>query len=761
MVRKTIYLTLITGLILNLMAMPYKGTLTGKITDAENKTPLPGVSVVIKGTVLGATTDINGEYKIENLKAGSYVVSYSFIGFKTITQTDVIIRSDKTTYLDVQLYTSTVEMKAVEIKGGYFTNTEAKPLSAVEFSSEEIRRAPGTAGDVSRILFSLPSVAKLNDGKNSLMVRGGSPIENAFYLDNIEIPNINHFPLAGSTDGLMGILNVDFVKDITFNSGGFSPVYGDKLSSVMDISYREGDKKQFNGQINLSYNGLSGQVEGPVSEKGSFFFAANKSYLDLIMKSFANNYPAPNYYDLQGKISYQVNEHNRLSLLSVYADDVYDYGHDKAVSSELNQYGRQNSISNTTGINWLAIWSGKGYSTTSFSNSYIKNDVKLLETKTQQDYLKNTSVENELRLRNINYFNFNNYNKLELGIEVKYGINEFRYTFGKTLNRYNDSINNSAVNNNLRTLKGSTFAVYHAKLTDKLTVSPGARIDYFDYNKKTLFAPRILATYQLDDITSLNASYGIFYQNLPSLILAQSDMFKNLKTPKAEHYVLGFSRLLTENTRLTIELYRKNYSYFPIDPETPKDFLFDEVVTNGIFTGHNSLVDNGKAHSTGIEIMVQKKLAEDIYGMASASYSRSRYSDLNGTWRDRIYDNRFNFAVEGGYKPNDEWEYSLRWVYAGGAPYTPFDVQKSWQEDKAIVDQNRINGSRLPDYHALNLRVDKRFFYEKTNLVLYLSIWNVYNRSNVSAYTWNEVKNKLAKDIGWNTTPVFGVKYEF
>lgn len=739
-----------------------KGTLLGIVTDAESKTPLPGVTVVIKGTNLGASTDIKGEYRITNLPVGNYSVNYSFIGFKTLTKTDVIISAEKNTYLDAQLFTTSVELQGIEVKGGYFVNADSKSLSSIEYSAEEIRRAPGAAGDVSRILFSLPSVAKVNDGKNSLMVRGGSPIENIFYLDNIEITNINHFPLAGSTDGLMGILNVDFIKDVTFYSGGFSPLYGDRLSSVMDITYREGDKNQYNGQINLNYAGAGLQFEGPfANKKGSFFVAANKSYLDLIMKSFADNYPAPEYYDFQAKAVYNLTENHKLMFLDVLANDIYKIDYDKAVSSEMNQYGKQNILTNTAGINWMYIWGQKGYSNTSVSSTYAKRDVNLLETKSMHDFVKNTSVESEIRLRNVNYLKINENNKLEFGLEAKFGLNNFKYHFDVYENEYGQTVNGSTVEKKLNTLKGSMFAVYHMIFFDRLTVSPGARFDYFDYTEKALLAPRILLSYQLTPSTSVHSSAGVYYQNLPSLILAQSNLFKNLKTPRADHFIVGISHLLTENTKLTIEAYRKNYTNFPIDPNEPKDFLFDEIVTSGIFSNHTQLKSVGESYANGVEIVVQKKLAEDFYGMASASYSRVKYKDLSDVWRNRIYDNRFNFAVEGGYKPNNEWEFSLRWVYAGGSPYTPFDMQKSSEENKGIIDLSKINGERLPDYHSLNLRADRRFYFDSTNLVVFLSIWNVYNRDNVSAYSWNEVKNKLAKETGWNVMPIFGVEYEF
>ena len=219
-----------------------KGTIKGKVVDFETKQPLIGVNIYIPDLGTGTSTNSDGTYELPNVKVGSYTISFSYIGYEKNISTDVIVRTTRITYLNVELKPASIDMKDVEVTSGYFSNTETQQISAVSFSSEEIRRAPGAGGDVSRIIFGLPSLAKINDTKNSLIVRGGSPVENGFYLDNIEIPNINHFPVQGSTEGPIGILNVDLIENVNFYSGGFSSMYGDRLSSIMDLKFREGNR---------------------------------------------------------------------------------------------------------------------------------------------------------------------------------------------------------------------------------------------------------------------------------------------------------------------------------------------------------------------------------------------------------------------------------------------------------------------------------------------------------------------------------------
>ena len=758
------YLTLLMLLFfsIQLTAQTPKGNIEGKVVDIETQSPLLGVNIIINGTNTGTTTDEKGEYYFKSLEAGTYIISFSYIGYEAITKTDVIVKPERTISLNVELKTSSIQMDNVVVKSGYFNELENKPVSTVNFSSEEIRRAPGSAGDVSRILFGLPSLAKINDQYNSLIVRGGSPVENSFYLDNIEIPNINHFPVQGSSDGPIGLLNVDFIDDVNFYSGGFSPIYGDRLSSIMELKYREGNKEKLAPQVNLNLAGFGGAIEGPLGSNGDYMLAINKSYLDLILNENETGGAMPSYGDIQGKFVYNINDKNKISIIDLTSIDNINLKYENAIETNVtNVYGKTNGLTNTAGINWQHIWNKSGYSKTSLSHTYTKYNREYYETKSQNLLTNNKSVENTIKFRNVNYFKINKINSIEFGIEGGVILNKFDYIFEQWQDSYGKITPKLRVNNKMDGYKAGIFGVEHLQLTDKLKFTLGARADYFNLTDAFKISPRVSTSYNVDDKTTFSASAGIFYQDIPTYIISQNEKFKKLKTPKAQHYILGISRNLGESTRLSIEAYYKNYENFPIDPDQPNLFLFDQVSVMGLFLNHERLVDNGKAISKGIEVILQKKLAKDFYGMAAGSISKARYRDFNGSWYDRIYDNQFNFTLEGGYVPNDEWEFKLRWIYAGGAPYTPFDYAASKENDKGIYDLSRTNSERLPDYHSLNIRVDKRFYFQGSNLTVYISVWNVYNRKNIAQYVWNEVKNEPDEQVEWSTLPVLGVEFEF
>lgn len=738
------------------------GKLEGKVLDASNKNPLIGVNIYIINSQKGTATDEIGRYKFNKLDVGTYTIEFSYIGYDKVTKTDVIIRSGRTTYLNVELNPSSVSINNVVVESGYFSEVDEKPISTVNFSSEEIRRAPGSAGDVSRILFGLPSLSKVNDAQNSLIVRGGTPIENSFYIDNIEVPNINHYPVQGSSDGPIGILNVDFIEDVNFYAGGFSSVYGNRMSSIMEISYREGNKEKFQSQLNLSMQGAGGSVEGPISDKINYMISGNIAYLDLIVDEIATGGAIPRYGDGQMKVVYNINQNNKITLLDIFALDKLNFAYETALKVDFaNSYGDVNQMSNVVGLNWQNIWGKKGFSNTSISQTYNKYYADFYGTEFKNLEIDSKSIEKKIKLRNVNHYSINKENSIEFGFESKYNFSKFDLTLGEAKNSNGDLIPGLKTDKNLNTLQFGLFAEHSFQFNDELQIVYGGRLDYFEYNKNLNLSPRITLSYKLKNGLTLTGSAGIFTQDIPENILVQNENFKELKTPLANHFIFGISKMITESTKLSVESYIKFYDNFPLSPMLPKAFIFDEAIANRFYKNYGTLKDNGKASSRGIEIVLQKKLAEDFYGMVSGSYSKLEYKDFNGDWHNRIFDNQFNFNIDGGYILNDEWEFKVRWIYAGGVPYTPFDLEKSKELNTGVFNYSKVNSKRLPDYHSLNLRVDKRFYFSNSSLIVYLSVWNAYARKNIAQYQWDKKNKKVVTQEQWKSIPIFGLEYKF
>ncbi|MEZ5357835.1 MAG: TonB-dependent receptor [Candidatus Zixiibacteriota bacterium] len=737
------------------------GTLKGQVMDIETKTPLVGATVTIVGTNKGAAADLDGNFAIERVPVGNYSLKFQSIGYNAFIQTDVIVKSNRITFVNAELASSAIEGKDVTVSAGYFRSVQDEPTSATSFSGEEIRRAPGSAGDVSRIVAVLPSVAKVNDQLNSLIIRGGGPAENAFYLDNIEIPNINHYPVPGTSGGPIGLLNVDFVQDVQFSAGGFSALYGDRLSSVMNIEFREGNRDEFDGQIDFSMGGLSLEVEGPISKgRGSYMISARRSYLDLLVDAIGTGV-APKYSDYQGKFVYDLSPSNKLTFLGVAGVDYIEFDSSTSFDDGNTVFGEFDGYEYAVGSNWEYIWGKRGYSNTSVSLLSTKSEDHWNETKSGDKLSRGKNIESIAQFRNVNNFRASNSVKFEFGIDVKYFFNDYDYYFAEYTDMAGNPTDAIIVNDEINAPKYGTFASLVWNPAEKLRLTFGGRYDYFDYGSHSHVSPRFSASYSLNDRTSINAASGIYYQNLPFMLLSQNEKFKELKNPVSYHYILGLHHMLTKDTRLTLEGYYKDYDNFPINPDLPEVFLADQIAVDYYSGTFDELRDDGKARSYGVELTVQKKLAQNIYGLVSAAYTKAEYEDTMGVWRDRLFDNQMLVSIEGGYKPNEKWEYSLRWIYAGGTPYTPLDLDASRAMNRMVSDMSLVNAERRPAYHSLNLRVDHRYHFGKTNMVLYFSVWNVYNRKNVAMYYWNEIEQKQDVENQWSTLPIIGLEFEF
>ncbi|MGE5439517.1 MAG: TonB-dependent receptor [Bacteroidota bacterium] len=750
-------LILLSGI---LPAQEGKGTIKGKVISQRTREALMGTTVLIHNTTSGAVTDTAGYYTIANVPAGNYTLEYRSVGYDNLMKTDVQVRPGRITYSDAALKEAVIETEGVVISAGYFQSPEVNNSGAVNFNNEEIKRSPGSMGDISRILMAMPSTARVSDDNNDLVVRGGSPSENGFYVDGMPVPNINHFPSIGSTGGPIGILNAEFIDNFNFLTSSFSSQYGDRLSSVVDITFKEGNKDEVDLQADLNWAGFGGALEGPLpAAKGSWLASFKRSYLDFFSKA-AGWGMTIRYGDAQAKVTYDISKKHKLSLLDIFGDDHESFSREDAVEQGGNYYGLIDNYQNTAGISWKALWNSSVYSVTNLSYSVqsFKNDFNKVST--EGKYYTSDNYEGSVNFKNINYLDLSKLSRLEFGLEAANDIGRYDYTKFADTSRLGVPEGEFIVKRNLRPFRYGAFITYSAGPYKSFTASIGLRSDYYSLNKNFVFSPRVSLSYEVNPLLKLNAGAGMFYQRLPMVLLSQRPEFQDLKTIKAYHFGTGLEYIITPDTRLTFEIYDKEYGDLPLSKSDPSLSVIDGGLTGSSFGNFNELSSSGKGFTRGLELLIQKKLSENYYGILSASYFRSRYRDNEGTWRNRVYDNKFIFSFIAGYKPVQEWELSMRWTYAGGCPYTPFDVEKSRELRTGVIDVNNINSMRYPGYHSLNVRVDRKFFFSSQSLDVYLSVWNAYNRKNVSDYYWNPVENTQETIYQWSIMPIFGIEYE-
>lgn len=737
-----------------------KGKITGKVVDETSREPIPGVNVTIIGTNIGAATDLNGDFEINGISPGMYQVKFSSVGYSTVVKSDVVVSSAKPTDLMVYLVESTIEFESINVKANYFMQDPSEIGSIANFSYEEIRRAPGGFEDVIRALSVLPGVAQTSAGRNDLVVRGGAPSENLYIVDGFVVPNINHFGTQGATGGPISYINLDFVRETTFSTGGFSTLYGDKLSSVLSIDLRNGRKDKLGGKATISASQFGFNAEGPIGEKGNFLFSARRSYLDFIFDAAGFNF-VPEYYDVLSKVNYDINSKEKISFLFVSAFDRVKFNN-KTVEDRYDNSRILGSNQNSylTGISYRKLIPN-GFYTISLSRNFTDYDSAQRDSLLNPIFL-NISREGEnelkgdlvLKLSKTSELNFGSSLKLiKFSADIK--LPSFITTFGEAL-----SI--SSVNTKTNFLKYNIYTQLNQVLFNKLRMSVGARLDYFNgIEAKYNFNPRISFSYSISDLANMNLSIGSYSQSPSYIWLAAIPSNKELKAVKVNQIVLGYERNLDEDLRLKLEAFTKQYSDYPTSLIRPYLVLantgagYSGSDDNFSSFGFEPLVSKGKGNVNGLELSLQKKSSEvPHYGIISITYSKARFTGLDGIERDGTYDQRLIINASGGYRFNEKWEISGKFKFATGNPYTPFN-------DDGTQSVINYNSKRFKSFHSVDLRVDRRWEFEGWNLITYLDIQNIYNNKNTNIIRWDYRKNKVAENNSIGILPSIGISVEF
>ncbi|MCF8241366.1 MAG: TonB-dependent receptor [Melioribacteraceae bacterium] len=832
---KTIKKYLITVLVLvsacSLFAQT--GVINGRVTERSTKEALVAANIlVIELDNVGTATDMDGKFLIR-VPVGSYSVRISLIGFSTVVKTDVIVKTDSEVFLDIPLSETSLEIGSVEVTADYFDKTILENnLSTISLGVEEIKRSPGSLADYQRILQSIAGVSFSNDQTNELLVRGGSPNENLTVFDGMELHSTNHYPNEFNSGGPINMINVSLVQDIQFSLGGFISKYGDKMSSVMSVTTREGTRnKNLTGQTNLTMAGVGAILEGNInSGKGSWLFSARKSYIDLIAGSIGLT-AIPKYYDSQFKVVYDLSSNHKISMSGIYGNDkitfdgVPDYSYESKKNVTDSIYVEQVDAKQSqwaTGFSLNSLWSNSLYSIITLYGNNYHNDVDVNLDYTQRSFdkngdlshskfmLRNTAYKNisdnyELALKAEFGWNISKFNKLDFGASVKFGgykqtadiaSDTTRYDLNKD-GLFDQTVINpsSQLNYDLKLFEQTKSYAYvnnTLELLDRrLILNFGIRYDYFTYSKAGNFSPRLSLSYYLNPaITSINFAYGEYYQtqNYPTYgDRYQSGINKSVENSHSRHFVLGLEHIISDGLKFTVEGYYKKYSNLPVR---------EEFINFGDKTFRSQKILNvGNQDIYGIDFQLQQKLVKDLYGTISFSRMWTNFEDprigMEGKNITSEYDFPYSFTVIVGKRfkdlrenskdwpfylkypsyllpLSDDMEISLKWRYASGKPYTrkeysPYIQNRvgsiTWTEG-SWFDSNEINGERYPDYHRLDLGFSSRYNFSNWNLVVTLSIQNLYNRQNIAAYQYNS-DGTIDNLYQFSLLPVLGVEVEF
>ena len=797
------------------------GSVSGYVFDIDTNQPLYGANIFVRSLDIGSSCDDKGFFLIDQIPTGSYTIDISRIGYSSVSKFNVNVYSKRKTPITIYLESVAIEGAEIIASAGYFEKADDAVVSSQSIDREEIRSDPVGAYDLQMMLHSLPSVVTGTDQNNEIVVRGGGPSENLFLVDNIEIPNPNHFGEVGTGGGPVNIINTEFVERVDFFAGGFPARYGDKQSSVMDISLREGNYSEFDIDFELSMAGIGLLAEGPLfSKKISFISSYRKSFIDNLIKS-AGLVSVPKYQNSQHKITYNINNNNKIIFNAIAGIDnieIKDENRPELRGAENVSYS---GYQYTLGLTYKTLFSLNGYALLSLGRTFSSWEADVYEYEsTFVDtffYRDNNEFDDFVKLDLV--YKFNSRLKISSGISIKHGhynINEsldadtlYRYTYpaidsDMNLNNYNsyyDFIDSNPeladdittfvpsgvigltdvfINNQSGVLwKYGGYSQIKINL-HPLIITAGFRYDNVPYNQTSKLSPRFGSTVILSPMTKINFAIGQYCQTPSYWIFLNPYNANRLEHPYSNQVVLGIEHYLASDTRMTVEGYLKKIYNRPVRVSDISADPYDSVL---------GFDDIGTGESAGIELFVQKKFSDRWYGTLSYSYSNSIAKDYREDG-EGSYPWDFNvphsLTIVGGYKidfkdydwyksyrntmlfkllsfipfmPSDQFELSFRSRYSDGLPYTPMSFD--FYQRKWFESSDSSLNSKVRDYYyRVDIMLLRRFNFNSVNLTTFIDIQNIFDRSN----EWERVyfdDGTYQMSYQYKQIPVAGLIVEF
>jgi hypothetical protein len=747
------------------------GSVSGVIINKSAQLPISNANISLGNKKI--ISDSVGKFRINQVPPGSYTLRFSAVGYTEIVLFNILVSSGNENNLSIEMEPSITELKAVTVTSGSRKTAKAAtletPLSVQRLTTEEIKRNPGGNFDISRVIQSLPGVggtASTAGFRNDIIIRGGAPDENVYYLDGIEVPVINHFATQGSAGGPAGILNVSFIEDVKLSTSAFDARFDNALSSVFEFKQKKGNASRLQGNVRLSATELATTLEGPLSSTGktTFLASARRSYLQLLFQAI--DLPIrPNYWDFQYKITHQIDKKTTLSFLGVGAIDEFSFAAPKNATPEklyiLNSNPSIQQWNYTIGLSLKRLiqngfWN-LSVSRNDFSNQNEKYENNLGPVKgTQTLNVHSKETENKLRFdvnKNINGWKFSYGVDAQL---VHYENQTDQIVKAAVTDNNGNVIVPAQTFNYTTSINFSKFGVFAQAgkrfFENRLGISGGIRTDMNSFttdggNPLATLSPRISMSYVLADKWTLNASIGNYSKIPPYTILGfqsnQQFVNKDAKYINTTHYVIGIEHLKSESTRFTVEGFYKQYNHVAVSVRN--GISLSNLGADASILGNEPVVTNGKGRAYGVEFFAQQKLTKHFFGILSYTLFKSEYTNADGNYAASSWDNGQLLSFTMGYQFSHNWELGLKFRYQGGVPNTPYNELQSRLNyltlGTGILDYNQINTSRLHNFNASDIRIDKKWNFRKTTLDLYLDITNWYLAKSPAAPIYTFKRN--------------------
>lgn len=713
---------------------------SGKVIDKVTREGVPYAAVIIVGLEgSGILADSTGVFTLPDVKPGISQFSAIQLGYRTTVTPEYRI-TPYTPFIEIEIEEDPAEISAATVRPSPFLRSVESPLSVRIISLGDIEKTPGSNKDIARIVRSYPGVSYSPIGyRNDLIVRGGGPSENVFFIDGIEIPNINHFATQGASGGPVSILNSDLIREINFYTGAFPTNRGGALSSVMDIALRDGNKEKqaFKGVVGASEVGVS--ASGHFGEKTTYIASVRQSYLQLLFKLLGLPM-LPDYIDGQFKIKSRIDEKNEVTVLALAGFDNLKLNQepdDKADEYLLSYLPLLKQETFTVGASYKHFEDrhtqtySLGYSyLNNRSHKYLNNDDSSASNLIQ----KGNALEGKAQLL------FENKSYYGTWAFKEGGVLAFRHYDADMMRRSTDG--KSKINDT-----DISFLIYgvHASAeykspTGKLNAAFGLRVDGSSFSKNSAafwkqFSPRASVSYMPWEAWSFNASAGMYHQLPPVTALSFRDEEGRLVNQGLDYMrvfssAAGADWKLKDRLFVGLEGFYKRFYDIPVSLATGVPLTCIGADYGSI--GEEALVSDAVGQSYGMELLVKWLIPDKLSLVGSFTLYRSEYRSSNDTeYISSAWDNRFIANISAVYDLPKYWSIGAKVSAIGGAPYTPYDEVMSSYKDvwdsagRPVYDYSQYNAKRLDPYYQVDIRVDKHFYFPKWTIGFYIDIQNI------------------------------------
>ena len=725
------------------VAFSETGSIQGTVYNNSTKAPLAGAEVLIVEIDTRQKTDENGTFVFSDIPTGTYTLITTVPDTELLQRTPIVVKAEETLSPEIYVETTQYRLEGVEVTG----ESAPKTVSKKSIQSQEITRLPGTAGDALRALPAIPGIGVANDFSGALYIRGGSDEDNLYYFDRVPVGYPYHF------GGLVSSLSSEIIDRIDVYAGGYGAEYGVDSQAVIDIYSQDSSPADLRGKFNLNLLFSEGLLQGRFGEKGYWYAAGRRSYIDLFIGSLSFETGAitafPRFWDYQLKTGYDFNDKHQFFFNLFASGDRFAL----KLDGENVDEDFQGNTSFESGFE------GGGIHLRSFLTERLTSYLSLTRSKFLFDVNFGPSLSLEIDapdyvLREDIIYELNAKHRLESGLILGFEPGQVSGTFTRIPDegeadydiRFEEKVDLDEY------VRGYRAEAY---LQDRYTVLPflsvvfGVRFDYFNRINQLSIQPRGSVLVELPNRSEFQFAYGIYNQTPIPPQLSSSIGNPALKSSQASHYILELKRQISQDTEIKMAAYYKD--------------LADLVTADE----EAAYLNQGAGYAQGTEIFLRHRRGDRFFGWVSYAYALSKRRDRpDEPYRLYSFDQTHVATFAASYNLTPTWEIGAKWQYRTGNPYTPvedatiqFDPRNG--EPIYVPIYAETNSDRLPPYHRLDLRVSKTYQFGNWKLGAFLELLNAYNRKNLLDYSYSENYTEREDVNQLPIIPYLGITAEF